>query len=147
MNDEFNILIVDDEEGHLRLIEKNLRRAGINNRILFFKDGRAILDFLFGTVKSGDEKSGKNKSYLLLLDIRMPCMSGEEVLIKIKADPELRKIPVIIISTMNDPEEVERCHLLGCNNYIPKPASYDDFEKALEYLGLFLSIIKVPTIR
>jgi CheY-like chemotaxis protein len=74
-------------------------------------------------------------------------MSGEEVLVKIKADPELRKIPVIMLTTVNDPEEVERCHLLGCNNYIPKPALYDDFEKALEYLGLFLSIIKVPNVR
>lgn len=147
MNNEFNILIVDDEEGHLRLIEKNLRRAGINNRIQFFKDGQAILDFLFGTVKNGDEKAEKNKSYLLLLDIRMPRMSGEEVLVKIKADPELRKIPIIILTTVNDPAEVERCHLLGCNNYIPKPALYDDFEKALEYLGLFLSIIKVPIVR
>lgn len=147
MNNEFNILIVDDEEGHLRLIEKNLRRAGINNRILFFKDGQAILDFLFGTIKNGDEKAEKNKSYLLLLDIRMPRMSGEEVLIKIKADPELRKIPVIMLTSMNDPEEIERCHLLGCNNYIPKPSLYDDFEKTLEYLGLFLSIIKVPKVR
>lgn len=147
MNDEFNILILDDEDGHLRLIEKNLRRAGIKNRMLFFKDGQDILDFLFGTVKNGDEKAEKNKGYLLLLDIRMPRMSGEEVLVKIKADPELRKIPVIILTTVNDPEEVERCHLLGCNNYIPKPALYDDFEKALEYLGLFLSIIKVPNVR
>lgn len=147
MKSDFNILIVDDEEGHLRLIEKNLRRAGIENRIQFFKDGQTILDFLFGTVKNGDEKAEKSKSYLLLLDIRMPRISGEEVLVKIKADPELRKIPVIILTTVNDPEEVERCHLLGCNNYIPKPALYDDFEKTLEYLGLFLSIIKVPHVK
>jgi CheY-like chemotaxis protein len=147
MKNDFNILIVDDEEGHLRLIEKNLRRAGIDNRILLFKDGQAILDFFFGTVKNSDEKVDKNKSYLLLLDIRMPRISGEEVLVKIKADQELRKIPVIMLTSVIDPQEIERCHLLGCNNYIPKPALYDDFEKTLEYLGLFLSIIKVPNVK
>ncbi|HLP44892.1 MAG TPA: response regulator [Candidatus Kapabacteria bacterium] len=147
MNDDFNILIVDDNEGHLRLIEKNLRRAGIQNRIFTFSDGQAILDFLFCSGKNENEKIEKNKGYLLLLDIRMPRVDGEEVLTKIKANTELRKIPVIMLTSMNAPEEVERCHLLGCNNYVPKPVSYDEFEKSMEYLGLFLSIIEVPTIK
>lgn len=146
MNDDFNILIVDDDKGHLLLIEKNLRRSGIQNRILTFNDGQAILDFLFNT-GNGNEKIEKNKGYLLLLDIRMPRVNGEEVLVKIKANPEFRKIPVIILTTLNAPEEVEKCHLLGCNNYVPKPIAYEEFEKSMEYLGLFLSIIEVPTIK
>lgn len=146
-NDDFNILIADDDVGHLRLIEKNLRRAGIQNRILTFNDGQTVLDYLFSKSGEGNEKIEKNKGYLLLLDIRMPRINGEEVLIRIKANAELRKIPVIMLTTMNAPEEIERCHLLGCNNYIPKPVSYDEFEKTMEYLGLFLSIIEIPTIK
>lgn len=149
MKDDFNILIVDDDEGHMRLIEKNLRRSGIQNRILTFNDGQAILDFLFNT-GNAKERLERNRGYLLLLDIRMPRVDGEEVLVKIKSNPEFpefRKIPVIMLTTLNAPEEVEKCHLLGCNNFVPKPISYDEFEKSMEYLGLFLSIIEVPTIK
>ncbi|MCU0287082.1 MAG: response regulator, partial [Acidobacteria bacterium] len=127
--------------------EKNLRRVGVQNRVFTFSDGQAILDFLFGTVQDGKEKIEKNKGYLMLLDIRMPRVNGEEVLIKIKANTELRKIPVIMLTSLNAPEEVEKCHLLGCNNYIPKPVSYEEFEKTMEYLGFFLSIIEVPSIK
>ena len=143
MNREVVILIADDDAGHMRLIEKNLGRAGLNNPVERFEDGAAILDFLFSR---GDRQRQPDKPYLLLLDIRMPKMDGVEVLRQVKADAELRKIPVIMLTTTDDPREVERCHALGCNNYIVKPVNYDKFAEAIKQLGLFISLVQVPGI-
>ncbi len=142
MKQEVIILVADDDDGHAGLIRKNLARAGIANEIRRFRDGQEILDFLFrqgpGPVQSPDE------SYILLLDIRMPRLDGTEVLRRVKADPGLRKIPVIMITTTDDPREVEHCHTLGCNNYITKPVEYEDFVNAIRQLGLFLAVVQVP---
>ena len=136
------ILIADDDAGHARLIEKNLSRAGLMNKILRFEDGQQILDFLF---QRGDgPKRSSDAAYFILLDIRMPKVDGVEVLRQLKADPELRKIPVSMLTTTDDPREVERCHGLGCNNYIVKPVDYDKFSEAIRQLGLFVSLVQVP---
>jgi CheY-like chemotaxis protein len=83
---------------------------------------------------------------VLLLDIRMPKVDGIQVLEQVKADPELRKLPVVMITTTDDPREVERCHSLGCSNYIAKPIDYEKFVNAIRQLGLFLAVVQVPTI-
>jgi CheY-like chemotaxis protein len=138
------ILIADDDLGHARLIEKNLRRAGLTNDIKRFEDGQQILDFLF---RRGDvPHRSTDTSYLLLLDIRMPKVDGVEVLRQIKADIELRKIPVSMLTTTDDPREVERCHGLGCSNYLVKPVDYEKFSEAMKQLGLFISLVQVPGI-
>jgi CheY-like chemotaxis protein len=138
------ILIADDDVGHARLIEKNLNRAGLMNKILRFEDGQQILDFLF---RRGDGPGRSSEAaYFILLDIRMPKVDGVEVLRQLKADPELRKIPVSMLTTTDDPREVERCHALGCNNYIVKPVDYDKFSDAIRQLGLFVSLVQVPEI-
>jgi CheY-like chemotaxis protein len=84
--------------------------------------------------------------YLLLLDIRMPKIDGIEVLKRIKDDDELRKIPVIVITTTDDPREVERCHALGCSNYIVKPVDYEKFVETIRQLGFFLLVVEFPRI-
>ena len=81
---------------------------------------------------------------LLLLDINMPRLDGVEVLRRIKADPETAKIPVIMLTTTDDPREVERCYELGCSVYLTKPVEYDGFIEAINRLGLFLQVVKVP---
>ena len=144
MNKEVVILVAEDDEGHIGLIRKNLERAGIVNDIMLFKDGQEILDFLFHQGPGPHRQSGT--AYLLLLDIRMPKIDGIEVLKQVKADDELRKLPVIMITTTDDPREVENCHALGCNNYITKPVDYDNFVNAVLQLGLFLSVVEVPKI-
>jgi CheY-like chemotaxis protein len=138
------VLIVEDDDGHARLIEKNLRRACINNEMLRFADGQQILDFLF---RRGEGRQREHFiSYLLLLDIRIPKIDGVDVLRQIKQDEELRKIPVIMLTTMEDPREVDACHRLGCSHYIVKPVEYDKFSAVLGQLGLFLKIVLVPQI-
>jgi CheY-like chemotaxis protein len=138
------ILVADDDEGHARLIEKNLRRAGLQNEIKRFSDGQQILDFLFR--RNPADARCADTPYLVLLDIRMPKVDGVEVLRQLKADPELKKIPVSMLTTTDDPREVERCHGLGCSNYLVKPVDYERFSEAMKQLGLFISLVKVPGI-
>ena len=144
MNKEVVILIAEDDEGHAGLIRKNLSRSGIVNEIAHFRDGQEIVDFLFKQGSGPHRESGK--AYVLLLDIRMPKLDGVEVLAKVKADQELCKIPVIMITTTDDPREVEKCHRLGCNNYITKPIEYEGFVNAIRQLGLFLAVVAVPKV-
>jgi CheY-like chemotaxis protein len=144
MKEEVVVLIVEDDDGHARLIEKNLRRACIDNKMLRFADGQQILDFLF---RRGEGRQREDCApYLLLLDIRIPKIDGVKVLRQIKQDEELRKIPVIMLTTTDDPREVDACHRLGCSHYIVKPVEYDKFSAALGQLGLFLKIVQVPQI-
>lgn len=144
MRNEVKILIAEDDEGHATLIEKNLRRAGILNEIVHFRDGEETLNYLFQRGKGLHREN--SIGLLLLLDIRMPKIDGMEVLRQVKQDQELKKIPVIMITTTDDPHEVERCHSLGCNNYITKPIDYNRFVEAIRKLGLFLLVVEVPTI-
>lgn len=144
VTDEVIILIAEDDAGHATLIQKNLRRAGLRNLILHFHNGQEVLDFLFRTGSGPQRDPGR--SYLLVLDIRMPKVDGIEVLRRIKADPELRKLPVTMLTTTEDPNEIERCHMLGCSNYVTKPVDYNKFIEAIRQLGLFFTIVQVPSI-
>ncbi len=145
MKKEVVILIAEDDEGHAALIKKNLKRAGISNEIVHFKDGAEALDFLMGN-NGGEPHRKSNNAYLLLLDIRMPKVDGVEVLRQVKLHEELRKMPVIMITTTDDPREVENCHTLGCSNYITKPIDYEKFVESIRQLGLFLMVVEVPNI-
>jgi len=141
---EMTILIVDDDSGHARLIQKNLSRAGLHNSILRFENGQEILDYLFQ--RGPGQHRAPDKPYLILLDIRMPGVDGIEVLRQIKGDPDLRKIPVIMLTTTDDPREVERCHDIGCNSYVVKPVDYDKFAEAINSIGLYISLVEVPEV-
>ncbi|MCP4136947.1 MAG: response regulator [bacterium] len=139
---ELEIIIAEDNPGHAGLIKINLIEAGIQNKITHFKDGQQTLDFLR---KRGDGPHMKPKTpYLLLLDIRMPKVDGIEVLKEVKSDKELQKLPVIMLTTTDDPREIQKCHELGCNSYITKPVDYNQFVEVLNRLGLFLKIMQVP---
>lgn len=144
MAKEVVVLIADDDPGHSRLIEKHLRRAGLNNPIRHFPDGQAVLDYLFG--EPGREQIDRGKNHLLLLDIRMPKVDGVEVLRRIKEHPEYRKLPISMLTTTDDPREVARCHSLGCNNYIVKPVDYDKFAEAINRLGMFITLVQIPEL-
>ena len=144
MNQTPTILIVDDDEGHAILIRENLEVAGLKNHVQHFCDGQAILDFFFD--RAGKAVRGHDGTYLILLDIRMPKVDGIEVLRRIKADTDLRKLPVIMLTTTDDTREVTRCHELGCNVYIQKPVDYDKFAEAIRRLGLFVNLLLVPEV-
>ncbi|MFC2095445.1 response regulator [Candidatus Bipolaricaulota bacterium] len=139
---EVSILIVEDDDGHARLIAKNLKRAKISNGITRVENGREALDFLFSEgAFAGQERPSP---LLVLLDLNMPVMDGYQVLEKMKADPRTQKIPVIVLTTTDDAREVTRCYELGCSVYITKPVEYESFSAAIQQLGLFMSIVTVP---
>jgi CheY-like chemotaxis protein len=138
------ILVADDDEGHRYLVQQNLVRGGMTAPLIPFEDGQAILDFL---LRRGDGPHREpDRPYLLLLDIRMPKIDGVEVLRQVKADPDLRKLPVIILTTTDDPREVLRCHEFGCSVYIQKPVSYDKLADAIRQLGTFINMLTVPPV-
>ncbi len=143
MNQNVVILTAEDDEGHFALVKKNLKRAGISNEIIRFKDGRETLDFLFG---SAEEKKSDltGKTYILLLDIRMPRVDGIEVLRRIKQSEYWKPMPVTMLTTTDDPEDIDLCHKLGCSSYVVKPIQYDQFASAVKKMGAFLSLIEVP---
>jgi CheY-like chemotaxis protein len=138
------ILIVDDDEGHAILVRENLESAGLSNRIQHFRDGQAVLDYFFQA--DGGRMRHPGEVYLILLDIRMPKVDGIEVLRRLKADPELRKIPVIMLTTTDDQREVERCHHLGCSVYVQKPVDYEKFAEAIRRLGMFVTLLLLPAM-
>jgi len=141
MKSETTIIIAEDNEGHVLLVKKNLRRAGIKNEILHFGNGQDLLDFLF---QQGENQNGKQ--YLLLLDIRMPKVDGIEALRQIKQDKRFQKMPVIMLTTTDNPQEIDKCYELGCNVYITKPVDYEKFMDAINRLGLFIMVIEVPKL-
>ena len=140
-----SILVAEDDEGHASLITKNLKRAGITNEIICFKDGQETLNFL--TQAGKKPHRALSARYVLLLDIRMPKVDGVEVLRQLKKDPELAKVPVTMITTTDDPREVEECYRIGCSNYITKPIDYEKFVEVIRQLGLFLLVVQVPEIK
>jgi len=139
---EITILLVEDDEGHARLIEKNLKRSNIANTIHHVGNGQLALDYL---LSEGDYVGQSLPSPLLvLLDLNMPVLDGYQVLERMKANERTKRIPVVVLTTTDDRREVARCYELGCNVYVTKPVDYEKFTEAVRKLGLFLSIVSVP---
>lgn len=148
--EQVSIVLIEDDDGHATLVERNLRRSGISNGFLRFRDGQEALDYFFGT--PGDNPAAHANwpsrdalgNFVVLLDLRMPRVDGFEVLRRLKAEPATASVPVIVLTTTDDPREIERCYELGCNVYITKPVEYDAFIEAVRRLGFFLQVVKLP---
>lgn len=137
------ILVVDDDEGHCELIRRNLSRGGVSNPVVVVHRGDAALDYIHG---SGG--TAPAEPLLMLLDINMPGqMNGLDVLRAVKEDPATRRIPVIMLTTSDDPREISRCYELGCNVYVTKPIEAQTFIEAIKRLGLFVSIVSLAPLQ
>ena len=135
---QVTMLMVEDDLGHARLIEKNIRRAGVMNEVIHAADGTTALNHL----KKG--LAAEHRPFLVLLDLNLPDMSGTQILEHLKSDPGLRRFPVIVLTTTDDEREIQRCYDLGANVYITKPVDYEAFTTAIRQLGLFLAVMQVP---
>ena len=140
MSAPVKIVMVEDDHGHAKLIEKNIRRANINNEIMHFDAGQPALDYLFS------EEVRMNGPMLILLDLNLPDMQGTDILAEVKKDERLKRAPVVVLTTTDDKTEIQRCYDLGCNVYITKPVDYESFAGAIRQLGLFLSVMQAPDI-
>ncbi|KKB10006.1 response regulator [Devosia chinhatensis] len=136
------IIMIEDDEGHARLIEKNIRRAGVANEIVPFTNGTDALSYLFGEDGTGMINTGRQ--LLVLLDLNLPDMTGIDILEKVKANEHTRRSPVVVLTTTDDQREIQRCYDLGANVYITKPVDYDGFANAIKQLGLFFSVMQIP---
>ena len=141
MSNPVTIIMIEDDEGHARLIERNIRRSGVNNEIIPFTSGTEALNYLFG--KDGMGLEHKGNALLILLDLNLPDMTGIEILKRVKDNKYLKTTPVVVLTTTDDSHEIKR-YELGCNVYITKPVNYESFANAIRQLGLFFSVIQVP---
>ena len=140
MNMPVTIVMIEDDEGHARLIERNIRRAGVTNDIAHFSDGASAFAYF---EKLQAQPAGMTP-ILVLLDLNLPDVSGIDILEYLKNDGHLKVTPVIVLTTTDDQSEIQRCYDLGCNVYITKPVDYQQFATAIRQLGLFFSVIKIP---
>jgi CheY-like chemotaxis protein len=141
-NTPVTIIMIEDDEGHARLIERNIRRSGVNNEIVAFSNGTDAVKYLFGNDGSGLHHRGH--ALLILLDLNLPDMTGIDILRQLKANKHLKGAPVVVLTTTDDSQEIKRCYELGCNVYITKPVNYESFANAIRQLGLFFSVMQVP---
>jgi CheY-like chemotaxis protein len=140
MTTPVTIVMIEDDEGHARLIERNIRRAGVNNQIIPFANGTDAMTYLLG----GEHRKGD--PLLILLDLNLPDMTGIEILRRVKETQHLKTTPVVVLTTTDDAQEIKRCYELGCNVYVTKPVNYENFANAIRQLGLFFSVIQVPPV-
>ncbi len=137
------ILLVEDDDGHRLLIRENLRSGGIVNDIVEIRNGQEAMDYLTRRGAYQDPATSPRPG-LILLDIKMPKVDGYAVLERIKTDPALRVIPVLMLTSTDDQGEVNRCYALGANSYVVKPIQYEAFQSRVRALGLLLDIVRLP---
>jgi CheY-like chemotaxis protein len=146
-----SIVLIEDDDGHATLVERNLRRAGISNGFVRFRDGQQALDYFFGAQTDSESAPGAHpdaedlRNSVVLLDLNITRDDGFEVLRRLKESPQTAPVPVIVLTTTDDPREIARCYELGCNVYITKPVEYDAFIEAVRRLGFFLQVVKLPS--
>ena len=132
-NEVATILLVEDDAGHARLIEKNLRRASVVNTLHSVDDGQKAVDFIFAEGEFAGQELPE--ALIVLLDLNLPVLDGYQVLERIKADERTKQIPVVILTTTDNPHEISRCYELGCNVYVTKPSNMRNFLKRFRTWG------------
>ena len=135
----FTVVMIEDDEGHARLIKKNLKRTFVGNRVVHLHDGEEAMGYFFT-----DQKAPKNDKILVLLDLNLPKVDGYEVLKRMKSEDATRMIPIIVMTTTDNPKEVDRCYEMGCNMYITKPIETDNFSDMMHKLELTMAMLKLP---
>ena len=146
MDQNVIILMAEDNPGHAKLIKKHLKRSGLTNTIIHFNNGSELLEYL-----KKDKKENLNieegKQFVAILDLKMPIIDGQMALKKIKNDAIFSVIPILILSTSDDPKEIHHCYKLGCNGYVVKPVISEDFSDVIKNLVSYFNIIQIPIIK
>jgi len=141
--ENIEILFVEDNIDDATLAMRALKKGGLTNVIFHVKDGAEALNYLYC---KGEYTSRNIQEHpkLILLDLKMPKVSGIEVLEKVKSDPALKIIPIVILTSSKEDPDIKKCYELGANSYIVKPMDNDNFFKAIKEIGLFWMILNQP---
>ena len=142
MSDTFSLLLVEDDDGHATLLRRHLLRAGVPTEPLRLRDGQELFDYL--TYKGSWRDRQPLTSMALILDLNMPRIGGAEVLQRLKADEELARIPVFVLTTTDNPSELDRCYALGAAACLVKPVDYGAFGELVQRLGGVLMSAWLP---
>ncbi len=137
--DDIEILLVEDSADDAILTIRALKKSGLTNKIHHVKDGAEALDFIYCTSAFASRDSA-TMPRIILLDLKMPKVSGMEVLEKIKSDPALKRIPVIILTSSKEDPDIKEAYQRGANSYIVKPVESDNFFTALKEVGFYWMI-------
>jgi two-component system response regulator len=136
MDHRVEILLVEDNPNDAELTIRSLRKNNLGNHLIHLKDGAEALDFLFGRGNYSERKI-QNTPKVILLDLKMPKVDGLEVLKEIKSSEETKKIPVVIMTSSKEEQDIVMSYKLGVNSYVVKPVEFNEFVKAVTELGLY----------
>jgi two-component system response regulator len=140
---DIEILFAEDSEDDAFFTMRALVKSGLSNKVLHVRDGEEALDFIYCRgIYSG--RNFQMHPRLILLDLKMPKVSGIEVLVKIKSDPDIRSIPVVMLTASKEDPDIRKCYALGVNSYIVKPVESDNFFQAIKELGMYWMLLSNP---
>ena len=141
--EQLEILLVEDSPADIELTLHSLRRNNLANRIHVVRDGEEAIDYLFCRGAYSD-RSFEEAPRLVLLDIKLPKVSGLEVLRQLKSDPLTKAIPVVILTSSREDQDIVNGYHLGVNSYIQKPVDFDRFREIVRQLGLYWVVVNEP---
>jgi len=138
-----DILLVEDNPDDVLLAKRALKKNNITNDVAVVGDGAEALDYLFGT-GAYEGRNVADRPAMLLLDINLPKVGGLDVLRKIRSDERLRTIPVVILTSSKEEQDLAEGYSLGANSYIRKPVDFDKFVDAVQQLGMYWLVLNEP---
>jgi CheY-like chemotaxis protein len=139
------ILLVEDDPNDVELTLSALAENGLANEIFVTRDGEEALDYLYR--RGGYASRGEEKPIVVLLDLKLPKVDGIEVLQRVKADPDLKTIPVVVLTSSREEQDLVRSYHAGTNAYVVKPVDFHEFVEAVRELGLFWTVVNHPPPR
>jgi len=137
-----SVLVIEDDEGHATLVQRGLARAGLTSPPVRLRDGQELLDYLNRRGRWAERDV--HPEVAMILDLNMPRLGGTEVLRQLKDDAELSRIPVFVLTTTDNPIELDRCYALGAAACLVKPVDYAAFNEVTRRLAQFLLAARLP---
>ena len=139
---DVDILLVEDNPHDVELTLRALKKHNLANQVHVARDGQEALDFLFGDGPSFGIKCNRLK--VILLDLKLPKVSGLEVLQKLKSDERCKTVPVVVLTSSQEDQDIQECYKLGVNSYVVKPVEFEAFAKTVADLGLYWMLVNKP---
>lgn len=146
MNNELEILLVEDNPADAELTIRALKKHRLANHLIHVTDGQQALDFLFGKGPY-EGRDVMHQPKVVLLDLKLPKVGGIEVLRQLRADPRTKLVPVVVLTSSHEDQDVIETYNLGANSYIVKPVEFENFSQAVSNMGMYWLLLNEPPVR